>query len=214
MENIFYQNVNILYELIFLVIAGLLTRLILSATGQTWVKTYSHTAGYILLPVIGYVISTVIAGNIALSLGMIGALSIVRFRHPVKNSLELIIFFALLTLGVAASVDINWAILLLLVVLSVLIFIPILNFLLKKINYDLYSVSFSEGISINIIEITSKAEIKGLRDNSACKNYIYSKEDNKFYYRMTFKNKQDLDALQESVKDNADIININSQFVD
>ena len=57
------------------------------------------------------IIATVIAdSNIALSLGMIGALSIVRFRHPVKNSLELIIFFCLLTLGVATSVELIWAI--------------------------------------------------------------------------------------------------------
>ena len=37
---------------------------------------------------------------------MIGALSIVRFRNPVKNPLELIIFFALLTSGISFAVNI------------------------------------------------------------------------------------------------------------
>ena len=49
-----------------------------------------------LLPAITFVITKVIAGNIALSLGMIGALSIVRFRNPVKSSLELTIYFLLM----------------------------------------------------------------------------------------------------------------------
>ena len=48
-----------------------------------------------------------ISGNIALSLGMIGALSIVRFRHPVKSALELIIYFDLITIGIATSVRTN-----------------------------------------------------------------------------------------------------------
>ena len=89
------NNLDIFYNVLFLVFAGLTIRITLSSTNQNWVKTYSHSTGYLILPVVGYIIATVIAGNIALSLGMIGALSIVRFRHPVKNSLELIIFFCL-----------------------------------------------------------------------------------------------------------------------
>ena len=72
-----------------------------------------------ILPVITYVITKTISGNIALSLGMIGALSIVRFRHPVKSALELIIYFDLITIGIATSVRTKWAIQLL--ICSVLI---------------------------------------------------------------------------------------------
>ena len=39
-----------------------------------------------------YIITLSISDNLALSLGMIGALSIVRFRNPVKNPLEIIIY--------------------------------------------------------------------------------------------------------------------------
>ena len=46
-----------------------------------------------LLPVTGFVITSAISNNIALSLGMVGALSIVRFRTPIKNPLELVIYF-------------------------------------------------------------------------------------------------------------------------
>ena len=63
-----------------------------------------------LLPVIGYVITSAISNNIALSLGMVGALSIVRFRTPIKNPLELVIYFFLITLGIVTNVDPNLSI--------------------------------------------------------------------------------------------------------
>ena len=58
----------------------------------------------------GYMITSVISNNIALSLGMVGALSIVRFRTPVKNPSELVIYFILITLGIVVNVNGNLAI--------------------------------------------------------------------------------------------------------
>ena len=45
----------------------------------------------------GYLITSIISSNIALSLGMVGALSIIRFRTPVKNPAELVYYFMLIT---------------------------------------------------------------------------------------------------------------------
>ena len=59
------------------------------ATGNNQILVFS------LLPVTGFVITSAISNNIALSLGMVGALSIVRFRTPIKNPLELVIYFYL-----------------------------------------------------------------------------------------------------------------------
>ena len=50
------------------------------------------------------VISWTIAGNLGLSLGMIGALSIVRFRTPVKSPIELVFYFVLIVLGISITV--------------------------------------------------------------------------------------------------------------
>ncbi len=67
------------------------------------------------LPSLGYVITTVIGTNIALSLGMVGALSIIRFRTPVRSPYELIIYFALLTMGIATTVNFRYTIILFIV---------------------------------------------------------------------------------------------------
>ena len=87
-----------IYIVLFLTISGIILRTSLVLIGQNWAKTFHYLATFILLPNITYVVTTIIAGNIALSLGMIGALSIVRFRHPVRSNFELTIYFALLTL--------------------------------------------------------------------------------------------------------------------
>jgi hypothetical protein len=88
----------------------------------------------LILPIITCIITKTIYGNIALSLGMIGALSIVRFRHPVTSALELIISFDLITIGIAASVKINYAIIL--IALTILVIIGV-KYLQKffKIKY-------------------------------------------------------------------------------
>ena len=59
---------------------------------------------------IGYLITEVISSNIALSLGMVGALSIVRFRTPVKSPLELVNYFMLITIGIVLNANPNYAI--------------------------------------------------------------------------------------------------------
>ncbi|RLA76304.1 MAG: DUF4956 domain-containing protein, partial [Epsilonproteobacteria bacterium] len=45
-----------------------------------------------------------ISGNLVLSLGMVGALSIVRFRTPIKDPVDLVFIFWAITMGIANGV--------------------------------------------------------------------------------------------------------------
>ena len=114
-----------------LITSGLLLRFSLTFAGQAWAKSHAQTVAFMILPVITYVITKTISGNIALSLGMIGALSIIRFRNPVKSPLELVIFFGLLTLGVAASVQSNYSILLFVIMILSIFLTEIYNIILR-----------------------------------------------------------------------------------
>ena len=51
------------------------------------------------------VVITVVKSSLSLSLVLVGALSIVRFRTPVKSPLELVMFFALITIGIGVEVN-------------------------------------------------------------------------------------------------------------
>ena len=102
---------------------GFLIKMVLEKTNQKWLATYHHTLTFILLPMITCGITNSIKSNIALSLGLVGALSIVRFRNPVKNTFELVLYFALISLGIIATVDIFFAIYFEIIVLTTIIFV-------------------------------------------------------------------------------------------
>lgn len=92
--------------LLLAALLGLYLRLLLSIIShQLWLKNYSQYLVFALLPITGYIITSIISSNIALSLGMVGALSIVRFRTPVKNPSELVIYFCLITIGIVINVN-------------------------------------------------------------------------------------------------------------
>ena len=56
-----------------------------------------------VLPIITFVVTKVISNNIALSLGMVGALSIVRFRAAIKEPEELVFLFLIIAAGLGAG---------------------------------------------------------------------------------------------------------------
>ena len=207
------NNLTKLFIIIFLIFSGYLIRASLILVGQFWVKAYHHTGVFLLLPCIAYVISSIIADNIALSLGMIGALSIVRFRNPVKSPFELVIFFALLTLGITASVSIKWLTLLVVVILTVIILIEIIQYFFNKFNADFYTMSFNEGIELNILELEATTPINLVEDSSYLKSYIYDKETKNYFYRLGFKNKSNLDFFKEELEKYKNINRIEVKYI-
>ena len=148
-----------LEPLILLISGGLILRYSLTLTGQAWAKSHAQTVAFMVLPIITYVITKTIAGNIALSLGMIGALSIVRFRHPVKSALELVMYFDLITIGIATSVRTKWAIQLILCTVAIIVATKIVQKIYQKFGKSFYNLSFNEGIALNSIEVLLKRKL-------------------------------------------------------
>jgi len=66
----------------------------------------------LMLPVIILLITQAISTNFYLSLGLIGALSVVRYRTPVKSQYELAYIFALIAIGLITGVNPGMALLL------------------------------------------------------------------------------------------------------
>ena len=200
------ENLSPIHSVIFLSLSGIVLRSSLTLVGQNWVRTYHFLGTFVLLPNIAYIITTVIAGDIALSLGMIGALSIVRFRHPVRSNFELTMYFALLTLGIAAGVSIKLAFLLLLIVVATILGMEIAQRIMKYFNYEIYQLSFNEGIANNILEIsTSKSNLE-IQNSPNLVESFYSKSDNHYMYKLVFKNKNDLNKFLKEFSDNDDTI--------
>ena len=201
-------------NIIFLILSGLVLRFSLSITGQNWVKTYQQTIAFLILPVVTYVITKTITGNIALSLGMIGALSIVRFRNPVKSALELVMYFVLITIGIAASVNMDFAYILVATCLLVIGGTRLSQFILKKFfSRPFYNVSFNEGMSLNTIEIYSSKSMDDIEKNQNIKNMVVLKDSNEYIYRLSFENSKELNSFKDSIKERNEITKIDVSYV-
>ena len=155
------NNLDKFLAIIILISSGIYLRFLLELFGQAWIRTKAHTATLLLLPIIVYVITNVIAGNIALSLGMVGALSIVRFRNPVRSPLELASYFCAITLGIAAAVSLQWVMLLIGAVTFGIIVLVILNYISNTfLNRPFFITSFSEGNSLSSLTIVTREDIE------------------------------------------------------
>ncbi len=190
-----------LKPLFLLVSSGLILRFSLTYAGQAWAKSHAQTVSFMILPVITYVITKTISGNIALSLGMIGALSIVRFRHPVKSALELIIYFDLITIGIATSVRTKWALQLLICSVLIILLVKFVQKISNNFGRSFYNMSFNEGNVTNTLEISSKERIDFVEKSNQLSNSIIDNKNQEFIYRMSFENRNDLDKFEKKLKE-------------
>ena len=199
-----------LKSLALLISSGLFLRFSLSLTGQAWARSHAQTVAFMVLPVITYVITKTIAGNIALSLGMIGALSIVRFRHPVKSALELIMYFDLITIGIAASVRTKWAIQLVLCTIAIIFLVKLVQKISNKFGKSFYSSSFNERSTSNTLEIFSNERIDYIEKSEYLANSLSDKDANEFIYRMNFDSKYKLQEFKEKLDKQKSVKKINA----
>ncbi len=190
-----------LISIIIMLISGYAIRYALIFSGQMWAKSFAQTVSFFILPIITFVITKTIYGNIALSLGMIGALSIVRFRHPVKSALELIIYFDLITIGIAASVKNNYAIILSILTVVIIIALKVFNNIQKKNdNKSFYNISFNEGLELNQIEIISSKKIDLIENNNNLKSVLNDNENKDYVYRLVFEDKTELQNFKNEIE--------------
>lgn len=198
-----------LKPIILLATSGILLRFSLTFTGQAWARSHAQTVTFMILPIITYIITKTISGNIALSLGMIGALSIVRFRHPVKSALELVIYFALITIGIAASVRTKWAIQLIICTILIILIVKGVQILSKKFGKSFYSVSFNEGNVSNTLEVVSKQRIEIIEKSENLINYFSDVQSSQYNYRLNFTNKVSLEKFRDKLSEEKNIEKIN-----
>ena len=190
-----------LISIIIMLLSGYAIRYALIFSGQMWAKSFAQTVSFFILPIITFVITKTIYGNIALSLGMIGALSIVRFRHPVKSALELIIYFDLITIGIAASVKNNYAIILSILTVVIIIALKVFNNIQKKNNNkSFYNISFNEGLELNQIEIISSKKIDLIENNNNLKSVLNDNENKDYVYRLVFEDKIELQNFKNEIE--------------
>jgi len=197
---------SIITSIITSSLIGLIIRFSLTISKQRWAGTFHFTLTCLLLPTITFVITKVIAGNIALSLGMIGALSIVRFRNPVKSSFELTIYFLLITVGIACSVDLKWGILLGIGASLLIIILHLIREKLTMKNLFFLNTSFEEGENNYLLEFKFRGNAENFLKNKNIVTCSYEKQSNETNIKLSFKNKESAISFVENNNKHKDLI--------
>jgi uncharacterized membrane protein YhiD involved in acid resistance len=106
--NQFNATVDLPFFILNLVVATILAlsvRLFYIRFGQAVANRRKFASNFIPLAITTVLIITIIKSSIALSLGLVGALSIVRFRAAIKDPEELIYLFLIIGIGLATGAN-------------------------------------------------------------------------------------------------------------
>ena len=175
---------DIILSTIVASILGLIVFLVHSYFLNQYLRTKNNLALALILPMITAIITKTISTNLFLSLGMIGALSIVRYRTPVKSTYELTLLFALVTIGISSIVNIKYSIFLTILIVLISIVLHVLS------KFNLIKDFDSENDINNsqvILKTSSKFEEKILNNYQG--NLISKEQDfeNENYKIFVFK---------------------------
>lgn len=97
---------NVLIGLSITLVVGLFIFYIYKITFQGVVYSQNFNTSLVLLSLITSLVIMTISSNIVLSLGMVGALSIVRFRAAIKDPKDIIFMFWAIAEGIASGAGI------------------------------------------------------------------------------------------------------------
>ena len=206
----------IVLKLLLVSIMGVLIFLSHSFFLHQYLRNRSFIVTSMMLPPIALVITTVISKNIVLSLGMIGALSIIRYRTPVKSIYELSLLFALITIGISAGVNIKYSI-------GLTLFIIFIGFITKvisasKLNIFLSDYSFDQKYIEVILKINGKFENLANEINIDQHLISYDEEKNNDDFvtsiYLKFNNKKDAENFRKNLSQLSSIIIKNYSFHD
>jgi len=110
---------------------------------------------FVPLAIITTLVITVVKFSLALSLGLVGALSIVRFRAAIKEPEELVYLFFVIGVGLAMGAN-QFLVAIIATILTVTILF------LRKIYTDKNSINAISENSINILQIQTKKDAEKL----------------------------------------------------
>jgi hypothetical protein len=200
------QSISIYYLALIALIEGLSLFYINIYIKNFFFKNTHHLLSFSLLPVITLIITVTIAGNVALALGMVGALSIVRFRNPVRSPYELTIYFLLITLGISLGANLYYNIILFLfssltlLLLNYLQSLGILNLTSNNNFFEDFNFNNNALISITseraIIEIDEKKIVNYSIENNLYNYCIEVKESEKYNILKKYKSLKEIKSVK------------------
>ncbi len=198
---------NLVISLLTSIVCAYVIKIIYLKYAKTLNNKENFSDVFILLSITTTIVITVVKFSLALSLGLVGALSIVRFRAAIKEPEELVYLFMIIGIGLASGSAQFEVAFILTGAAFVINFISdkfskkkitfnseILNIDISKNDYDAFSEKLKNVSAKNKIEI----ELKSL-----------NKQDEKFYIVYIVKNLYETDKAEILINELKKINNLN-----
>lgn len=177
-------SVSILDTIVALFLAyliGIFIYEVYKKTHQGVMRSSNFGLSLIALTMISTFVVLAVTTNVVLSLGMVGALSIVRFRTAIKDPLDTIYFFWSISSGIVLAAQMIF----LAIIGSLLIGIMLLVYSRKKNRGDMYILilKYSSGFSEENVKKMLDSNVKAVN----VKNKIVTKEKSELHYEIILK---------------------------
>ena len=209
-ENVSISTGNFVQHLLVTLVLSLLVKIVYTKFSTTISNKKEFSKNFVILGLTTCIVITIVKSSLALSLGLVGALSIVRFRAAIKEPEELAYLFLIIAIGLGAGAGQIIIITIgTIVSLTVIVFLYSLNTKEKnKINENLhFTISIDKKLSkkdtdnlIKIIERqVSHLELTSL--NQSNKNLIIN-------LILILKNTNSVTTLNEIILKNYPTANI------
>lgn len=155
---------NVLFSLIVAIVVGLIISQIYKRTQRGMNHEITFMSSLVILAPIVTLVMLFIEGDLIVSLGLIGSLSIIRFRTAIKDTRDMVFLFWSVAVGLGAGTY-NWSIVVIgSIILVAVIFILYLANYGKSQNFD-YILIISSDSSANFEEIDKVIEEFAIHSN-------------------------------------------------
>lgn len=204
LEDLFNDfSVNVINHTEFVIL--LLLASLLSFLLSIFYKRYGGAIGnrgkfadnFMLLSLTTMLIIYIVKSSIALSLGLVGALSIVRFRAAIKDPEELVYLFLAIAIGLGMGAGQPG--------ITVLAFLLIMAILFIKIRSQKEKITFTSGwmhLNITASDINEKEIRKNIKANSKkCIIKRLSNQDNMLHltYQLELSHDSEINAISQAL---------------
>ena len=162
LEN--FKPLNVALALVAALIAGIIISVVYKKTYRGVLYSPSFSLTLILLCLVTTPVVMAIGSSVALSMGMVGALSIVRFRTAVKDPLDTAYMFWAITMGIL--IGSNAYVIAIVAVLGISVIVLAISFLrLRQSNGYLLVLHYDEQ-ALSDIESTLRRDVRFWRMRS------------------------------------------------
>ena len=169
---------NFIINLIIVIILSYVVQLTYNKTSRTLSNEKNFSKNFILLGLTTAIVITIVKSSLALSLGLVGALSIVRFRAAIKEPEELVYLFLIIAIGLgcgAGQVKITIAGTIIAIITIFILYSK--NKRSQKLGLETFNVSLVTPQKINSSELKGVVDLMSQHSNKCELVSISSNQD-------------------------------------